>query len=204
MFVHGKSFDIANVTAQKAGSTFLVSKDMFHKRKKNTCNGSRAFTLVEILIVVVLLGILAVVIVPMMSGSVISARQSALECDLHMLRRYVLVYKGQHMEVAPGYPDGDTTQAPTEQAFFEQITMASTAAGATAPPNTPGFPRGPYLMKLPVNPMNHKNTVQVLGDAESFPADADDSHGWIYKPATQEVRCDCAGTGDNGKRYYDY
>ncbi|MFH1719822.1 MAG: prepilin-type N-terminal cleavage/methylation domain-containing protein, partial [Planctomycetota bacterium] len=143
---------------------------------------ARAFTLVEILVVVVLLGILAVVIVPMVSGSVMSARESALAHDLNMLRRFVLIYKGQHLEVAPGYPNGDKTQAPTEQAFYDQMTLASNAAGATAAVGTANFPRGPYMMKLPVNPLNHKDTVQVLADGDSFPANADDSHGWIYKP----------------------
>jgi prepilin-type N-terminal cleavage/methylation domain-containing protein len=164
----------------------------------------KAFTLVEILIVVVLLGILAVVIVPMVSGSAISARESALAHDLQMLRRYVLIYKGQHREVAPGYPDGDTTQAPTEQAVIDQMTLSSNASGETAPVGTAGFERGPYLMKPPLNSLNKKSTIQVLGDAEVFPADADDSHGWVYKPATSEVRGDNAGSDDAGKRYYDY
>ena len=165
---------------------------------------ARAFTLVEILVVVVLLGILAVVVLSMVADSAGSAKKNALAHDLQMLRRYVLIYKGQHLEVAPGYPDGDTTQAPTEQAFFEQITMSSNTSGQTAPVGTPDFPRGPYLMKIPVNPLNHKDTVQVLGDAEVFPANADDSHGWIYKAAKSEVRADSAGTDKNGKRYYDY
>lgn len=165
---------------------------------------ARAFTLVEILVVVVLLGILAVVVLSMVSDSAGSAKKSALAHDLQMLRRYVLIYKGQHLEVSPGYPDGDTTQAPTEQAFFEQITMSSNTSGQTAPVGTAGFNRGPYLMKIPVNPLNHKDTVQVLGDAEDFPASADDSHGWIYKAAVSQVRADSAGTDKNGKRYYDY
>lgn len=177
---------------------------MHDKQRENRSRRSRAFTLVEILIVVVILGILALVIVPMVSGGVTSAKQSTLECDLHMIRRYVLIYKGQHLEVPPGYPDGDQTAAPTEQAFVEQITMSSNVNGQTALDGTPGFPRGPYMMKLPVNPMNHKKTVQVLGDGDTFPANADDSHGWIYKPATQEVRADCTGSDDTGKRYYDY
>lgn len=164
----------------------------------------KAFTLVEILIVVVLLGILGVIVIPMVSGSVISARESALAHDLQMLRRYVLVYKGQHLEVAPGYPDGDTTQAPTEQAVIDQMTLSSNADGQTALVGTPGFERGPYLMKPPLNPLNKKATIQVLGDAEDFPADADDSHGWVYKPATSEVRGDNAGSDDAGKSYYDY
>ena len=164
----------------------------------------KAFTLVEILIVVVLLGILGVIVIPMVSGSVISARESALAHDLQMLRRYVLIYKGQHLEVAPGYPDGDTTQAPTEQAVIDQMTLSSNADGQTAPVGTAGFERGPYLMKPPLNSLNKKATIQVLGDAENFPADADDSHGWVYKPATTEVRGDNAGSDDAGKSYYDY
>jgi prepilin-type N-terminal cleavage/methylation domain-containing protein len=165
---------------------------------------ARAFTLVEILIVVVLLGILAVVVIPLVADSSISAKESALAHDLRMLRRYVLIYKGQHLEIGPGYPDGDTTQTPTEQAFIEQITMSSNTSGQTAPVGTPGFNRGPYLMKIPVNPLNGKSTVQMLGDAENFPVDADDSHGWMYKASTSEVKCDNTGTNSNGKRYYDY
>ena len=164
----------------------------------------RAFTLVEILVVVVLLGILAVVVLPLVAGSSISAKESALALDLQMLRRYVLIYKSQHLEIGPGYPNGDTTQAPTEQVFIEQMTMSSNKGGQTAAVGTPNFPRGPYLMKIPVNPLNNLSTVQMLGDAEDFPANADDSHGWIYKASTSEVRSDSTGTNDSGKPYYDY
>ena len=159
----------------------------------------RAFTLVEILIVVVLLGILAVIVLPLIAGSSISAKESALAIDLQMLRRYVLIYKSQHLEVGPGYPNGDTTQTPTEQAFIEQTTMSSNSAGQTAAIGTAGYDRGPYLMKIPVNPLNHKNTVEMLSDAAAFPANADGSHGWIYKAATSEVRGDCGGTDKSGK-----
>ena len=165
---------------------------------------AKAFTLVEILIVVVLLGVLAGVVLPLVASGATSARESALALDLQMLRRYVLIYTSQHLEVGPGYPNGDRTQAPTEQVFVEQITLASKSNGQTAAAGTPGFNRGPYLMKLPANPLNHLSTVEVLGDAENFPANADDSHGWIYKASTKEVRADSTGTGDSGKAYYDY
>ena len=166
--------------------------------------GAKAFTLIEILVVVVLLGILAGVVLPLVADGAISARESALAIEVQMLRRYVLVYTSQHLEVAPGYPNGDTTQAPTEQAFVDQIILASKSNGQTAAVGTPGFNRGPYLMKLPVNPLNHLSTVQVLGDAENFPANADDSHGWIYKASTAEVRADSTGSSDSGKLYYAY
>ena len=164
----------------------------------------RAFTLVEILVVVVLLGILAVVVLPLVAGSSISAKESALAHDLQMLRRFALIYKCQHLEVGPGYLNGDTTAAPTEQALIDQMTMSSNPHGQTAVVGTAGFERGPYMMKIPVNPLNNLSTVQMLGDADNFPANADNSHGWIYKASTSEVRSDSIGTNDNGKAYYDY
>jgi len=158
----------------------------------------------EILIVVVLLGVLAAIVIPTVANSTTSAKDSTLAVDLQLLRRVVLVYRTQHLEVGPGYPDGDTTQAPIEQAFIDQAIMASNANGQTAAIGTPGFNRGPYLMKIPVNPFNGKNTVEMLTDGQAFPANADDSHGWIYKAATSEIRTDNTGTNPNGKLYYDY
>jgi hypothetical protein len=60
------------------------------------------------------------------------------------------------------------------------------------------------MQMIPVNPLNHKATVQVLADGDAFPANGDDSHGWIYKPATAEVRADCGANDESGNRYYDY
>jgi prepilin-type N-terminal cleavage/methylation domain-containing protein len=174
------------------------------ERTGDVMRKEKAFTLVEILIVVVVLGIIAGIIISMVSGSVISARESTVAHELHMLRRCVLIYTSQHLEVSPGYPDGDTAQAPTEQVFVDQMTMSSNTSGQTAIVGTAGFPRGPYMVKIPVNPLNHMDTVQVLGDSANFPANADDSHGWIYKPATSEIRVDSGGTDDSGTPYYDY
>ena len=172
--------------------------------KSRVTSHDSAFTLVEILVVVVLLGILAAVVIATVGNSTTSAKASALATDLQLLRNFILVYKGQHLEVAPGYPNGDTTAAPTEQAFVEQATMSSSTAGQTAAVGTPGFERGPYMHKIPSNPFNGKSTIQMLADGEAFPANADDSHGWICKPATAEIRADTSGTDSNGKRYCDY
>jgi len=167
-------------------------------------NKARAFTLVEVLIVTVLLGVLAAIVIPSVANSATSAKDSALATDLQLLRRFILIYKAHHLEVAPGYPDGNTSAAPTEQAFVQQATMSSNASGQTAAVGTPGFNRGPYLSRIPVNPFNNKSTIQMLGNGEDFPANADDSHGWIYKAATAEIRADNTGTDSNGTRYYDY
>ncbi len=165
---------------------------------------ARAFTLVEILIVVVLLGVLAAIVIPAVANSSASAKASAVAQNLRILRRFVLIYKGQHLEVSPGYPGGITSEAPTEEAFVEQATLSSNELGQTEAIGTAGYNRGPYLMKIPMNLINNLDTVEVLADGADFPAEPDDSHGWIYKPSTSEVRADCAGTDFNGTEFYDY
>jgi general secretion pathway protein G len=165
---------------------------------------SDGFTLVEVLIVTVLIGVLAAIVVPSFSNSTTPAKESALATDLQLFRRFILIYKAHHLEVGPGYSNGDTTASPSEDAFVAQATMASKANGQTAAAGTAGYERGPYMQRIPINPFNGKSDIQMLANGEEFPADADDSHGWIYKADTAEIRADCTGTDSNGTRYYEY
>jgi prepilin-type N-terminal cleavage/methylation domain-containing protein len=165
---------------------------------------AKGFTLVEILIVVVLLGVLAAIVVPAVANSGTSARQTTLAANLNLLRRFVLVYTSQHLEVAPGYPNGSTGTPPTDAAFRNQALLASNAHGRTAARGTSGFKYGPYLSKIPSNPFNGLDTIQMLSEGEEFPAGADDSHGWVCQPETGEIRPDNTGADFSGKAYYDY
>ena len=165
---------------------------------------ARAFTLIEILIVVVLLGVLAAIVVPSVGRSSTNARETTLAMDLNLLRRFIPVYTSQHLEVPPGYPDGDRTAAPTAAAFASQATFSSNINGQTAARGTAGFPLGPYISNVPVNPFNKLDAIDVLADGVVFPAAADDLHGWIYRPATGEIRAGNKGADSSGKRYYDY
>ncbi|MHC5077007.1 MAG: hypothetical protein ACYTFM_11350, partial [Planctomycetota bacterium] len=71
-------------------------------------------------------------------------------------------------------------------------------------PGTPGYPLGPYLSNVPQNPFRVKRTIDVIEDNENFPSEPPDTFGWVYKPATMEIRLDWPGTDDNGLLYFDY
>ncbi len=87
---------------------------------------ARAFTLVEILIVVVLLGVLAAIVVPAIGNCGSSARASSMATNLNMLRRFVLVYTSHHLEVAPGYTAGPGSAVDAD-VFAAQALLSSDA-----------------------------------------------------------------------------
>ncbi len=164
----------------------------------------KAFTLVEILIVVIILGILAAVVVPQFSTAAATAKASMLADDLRIMRTQIEVFKAQHLGIPPGYPDLDTTQAPTEAAFIDHMCKSSTNSGDTAAVGTAGYPYGPYFSKMPENPVNALTTVTVLGDSDTIPAAASGSDGWVYQPASVTFKADCTGADDGGGVYYEY
>ncbi|MGE5296822.1 MAG: type II secretion system protein [Solirubrobacterales bacterium] len=162
------------------------------------------FTLVEILIVVIILGVLAAIVIPTITNSATSSRQTTLAMDLALFRRFIPVYAGQHFEVPPGYVGRDQSGAPTEAAFVAQATSSSNEDGETAARGTAGYRFGPYLSSIPRNPFNWLDTIEILADGTDFPDAPDGNHGWIYKPSTGEIRAGNTGIDEDGKAYYSY
>jgi prepilin-type N-terminal cleavage/methylation domain-containing protein len=163
----------------------------------------RAFTLVEILIVVVILGILATIIVPHVTSASQQTRENALRDDVRYLRMQIIVYKAQHHEVAPGYPTTGVTGTPTAALFQQQMTTFSDERGATSATSSGTYKFGPYVGALPVNPVNQKATVLVVANGAAVPAPTG-AYGWIYKPETEEIYPDVVGNDMNGIPYFNY
>src|SRR5271154_6510953 len=80
------------------------------------------FTLVEILIVVVILGILAAIVIPQFSNASETARENTLKDELRYLRTQIVVFKAQHLDVSPGYPNDKPGPTPTQAAFLSEMT----------------------------------------------------------------------------------
>jgi general secretion pathway protein G len=105
------------------------------------------FTLVEILIVVVILGILAAIVIPQFTNASEEAKESSLVSDLQTMRSQIELYKVQHNGVVPG----DTTTVSGAAAVEAAITGLTNVSGVVqTEPGTGVY--GPYLQKLPKNP----------------------------------------------------
>src|SRR5436190_15454775 len=59
------------------------------------------FTLVEILIVVIILGILAAIVIPQFTSASQDARKNSLASQLQTLRSQIELYKLQHLDQIP-------------------------------------------------------------------------------------------------------
>ncbi len=168
----------------------------------NTKTAQSGFTLVELLIVVVILGILAAVAIPQFASSADEARATSLQTNLSVMRNSMEYYRVQHDGKYPGYPSAGG--APTAAVAVDQLILASQADGSTGAPGTAGFNLGPYIKEaLPENTINGLSTVLVVADGVAFPA-PDDTTGWIYQPLIGKIRANSTGTAPSGKNFYDY
>ena len=130
------------------------------------------FTLVELLIVVIILSILAAIVVPQFASSSNDAKYSALDTNLGTLRAATELYYQQHgvypSDVASSggtAPTGGTAgtgAAGSAQAFLDQLTMYSNAAGQTATTSDANYKYGPYLKKgMPAEPVSNAAAVEI-------------------------------------------
>src|SRR2546430_13648904 len=130
------------------------------------------FTLVEILIVVIILGILAAIVIPQFTNASQDARKNSLTSQLQTVRSQIELYKLQHQDKLPNL--GGTG--------WTLLTQKTTSAGAVDTTGT----CGPYLQQQPINSLN-SNSAVANGDGTAAPAAG---KGWVYDYGTAG-----AGTG---------
>ncbi len=135
----------------------------------------RGFTLVEILIVVVILGILAAIVIPQFTEASTEAKLSSLCSDLQTVRSQIELYKVQHNDKLPGAGTATFTQA---MIGYTDIAGAVWGDGST------GTKYGVYLQQIPTNPFNQLATINEDGTI------GDNAHGWEFNTTTGDFRAD--------------
>lgn len=138
------------------------------------------FTLVEVLIVVVILGILAATVLPQFTASNREAKEKALKQNLKVLRAQITTYKFQHESLVP-----------TAALLEEKLTTRTDLDQTT---NATSGKFGPYIIgQLPPNPYNDLKTVKKSAGSPIADTDIDDATGWLYDEATGDVKPNTSG-----------
>jgi len=131
-----------------------------------TCKG---FTLIEVMVVVVIMGILAALIVPKLMGRTDDARIMAAKQDIATLMQALKLYKLDNQR----YPT-------TEQGLQALISKP------TIGPVAPGWKQGGYLDKLPKDPWGYPYQLLspgIKGEIDVFSLGADGQPGGVESDA---------------------
>jgi general secretion pathway protein G len=142
----------------------------------------RGFTLVEILIVVVILGILAAIVIPQFTQASTEAKTNSLCSDLQTLRSQIELYKVQHNDQPPSL-DPNTFESQMIYCTDEDGNL--NGAGSKVRDTTYRF--GPYLERVPENPFNNLSNIVAIANRGLA---GSDTAGWAYIGATGEIYAD--------------
>jgi type II secretory pathway pseudopilin PulG len=138
--------------------------------------GRGLFSLLELAVLFVILGVVAVIVGPRMSrGASVSPRQNdqILVGHLRLLREALDAYAADH---AGRYPTGDPNR------ITRQLTQFTDPAGAPNANHTASYPLGPYLREIPSLPVGPRSRTATIALVESAQA------AWLYNPATGRIR----------------
>ncbi len=144
----------------------------------------KAFTLIELLIVISILGIMAAIVMPMFQGNLQQTREAAAKDNLRILRTTIEAYTAKNNGIPPGYVNNEPPTLTTRRGLGYQL-----------------IDDGHYVLHFPENPFS--GNTQIL-PVDTMPDEATGEYGWLYQPSTKQIRLDWPGVDSNGVSYFDY
>ena len=133
----------------------------------------RGFTLVEILIVVVILGILAAIVIPQFASATQTSQSSSLESSLRVMRSQLEFYYTQHNST---YPTLDQLDVPGQE--WNVLTARTDIDGNVGTVDGVHV-FGPYIKQMPSNPFENGSRTVAAAAAPGV--------GWVYLEASGQL-----------------
>ena len=158
------------------------------------------FTLVELVLVIVIIGVLAAIAIPRLSRGSAGANQAALQANLSTVRNALAVYAAEHNNKFPG---------PDAAGFKDDLTTYTNVGGDSQAAKDPTHKFGPYLVAIPPCPVGEAagtaTAANVLISATSPPTpDTTNGEGWVYNVTTGEFLPNTDQTDSEGKAWKTY
>lgn len=147
----------------------------------STSDRRRGFTLVELVVVVVIIGMIASMAIPRFANGSRDARIARLASDLVTIRKAIEYYAIEHGGVFPG---------PDEFGFADKLTQYSAKNGDVSAKKNASYIFGPYIERIPEVPVGpHSGKNAILIDVDNSPPLPNESKdvGWVYNPNTGEI-----------------
>lgn len=161
-----------------------------YSRKTNRRSG---FTLLEVMLVVVILGLVAAIALPKLSRGAQGTADTAVASNLAVMRTAVDLFQTEHNGTYP---------SSTPATFIAQLTQYSDISGNTNATKTATFCYGPYLRAVPQLPIGAAKGNTGVATA------AGANVGWIYDGAgnikTNTTDTSPVEADSNGKLYSAY
>lgn len=177
----------------------------------NTRNTNcRAFSLIELVVVIVVFGVLAAMAIPRFSQGAPNDGESDLKTDLAILRSGIAMYYDDH-GAYPGQRSAGTEAAGagTAAAFIRQIARYTDAEGSASDTPSERFCYGPYLQHgvppCPVSPVGRSSGIHIIsGSAVPAYTERARGAGWIYNCETGYIAANSPDQDGRGVRYDTY
>ena len=136
------------------------------------------FTLIEILIVVAILAVLAAAVIPQVASSTETAKESALEYNVKVMREQAQIYQAHHFGDLPAIQDNNLPQL-----------IGATNVHGEIGASGDDYPLGPYVNEaIPVNPFDESNKVTAVAVQGQNPTRAVGGlGGWQYDESNGAV-----------------